>query len=165
MQQLFPSPGLLIRHLSNWLMGQPPTNPSEPRRQRPKTWERPQYRDPSPRPLPTSRPRRLTDAQDADDQRQSALIARLPVEIRVLIWELVVGREDDSDVLHMEKADGVLRYNHCFQRDLDLPGIQHRCWTQPFRKRMRARGQKGVDEPEDYQRRAILLLLLTCKLM
>lgn len=150
-----------MRSLLNWVTGK--TRQSVGRR--PQPWERPELVDPPLRPLPPSRPRRFTNSQDTQDQQQSALIARLPAEIRVLIWAHVVGREDDTDVLHIEIADGILRYNHCYQREVDLLGFQHRCWTQPFRKWMRALAVKGDQQPEGHRRRTILPLLFTCKLM
>lgn len=127
-------------------------------------WQRPDLIDPPLRPLPPSRPRRLTDSQNIHSQQQSALIARLPVEIRVLIWEYVVGPENDRDVLHIELADGTLRHNRCYQRETEVPAFQHDCWRAAWRKTFRVGGAKGRNEPAD-SRRAILPLLYTCKLM
>ncbi|KAF2722594.1 hypothetical protein K431DRAFT_41689 [Polychaeton citri CBS 116435] len=153
-----------MQHVSgflNWVTGV-----YRPRKKMPQPhylWQRPHLIDPPLRPLPSCRPRRLTSVEDTHDQLQSALIARLPAEVRVLIWEHVVGSEDDRDVLHLELADGILRHNRCYERESGLPDFQHDCWSSPFRKSFRARG-RGNKEPENH-RQAILPLLFTCKLI
>jgi hypothetical protein len=126
-------------------------------------WQQPHLIDPPLCPLLSCRPRRLTGVEDTHDQLQSVLIARLPAEVRVLIWEHVLGSESDRDVLHLELADGILRHNRCYERESGLPDFQHDCWTAPWRKSFRARGL-GNKEPKNH-RRAILPLLFTCKLM
>jgi hypothetical protein len=134
------------------------------RRPRRPFWQHPDLIDPPLRALPSCRPRRLTNVGDTHQQLQSALMTRLPAEIRVLIWEHVVGREDDRDVLHLEPADGILRYNRCYEQWSDLPNCKHDCWTAAWRKSFRIGGARGRNEPENH-RRAILPLLFTCKLM
>ncbi|SMR45609.1 unnamed protein product [Zymoseptoria tritici ST99CH_1E4] len=58
------------------------------------------------RDLPSSR-RRLTISDTPEDERhlqeQSLLLTRLPIDIRVLIWELVIGPEHD-EVLHLSRS-------------------------------------------------------------
>lgn len=127
-------------------------------------WERPDLIDPPLRPLPRTRPRRLTNAPDTCDQLQSSLIARLPAEVRVIIWEYVVGPEDNSEVLHIECADGIVRHNRCYQAQSKKVGFQHDCWSAAWRKPARAGGALGRGEPEGH-RRTMLPLLITCKLM
>lgn len=119
--------------------------------------------DPQLRPLLSPRPRRLTSTQDAYNQFQSTLVARLPPEIRVLIWAHVIGRENDQDVLHLNLADGILRYNRCYEPESELPVFQHSCWGASWRKSFRVGGLRGNGEPIGH-RYAILPLLFTCKL-
>jgi hypothetical protein len=134
------------------------------RRPRRPIWQHPGLIDPPLRPLPSCRPRRLTNVGDTHSQLQSVLITRLPAEIRVLIWQHVVGSEDDRDVLHLELADGILRHNRCYEHRSDLPNCKHACWTAAWRKSFRVGGAMGNGEPKNH-RRAILPLLFTCKLM
>ncbi|EGP89674.1 uncharacterized protein MYCGRDRAFT_90331 [Zymoseptoria tritici IPO323] len=58
------------------------------------------------RDLPSSR-RRSTISDTPEDERhlqeQSLLLTRLPIDIRVLIWELVIGPEHD-EVLHLSRS-------------------------------------------------------------
>jgi hypothetical protein len=150
-----------ISGLFNWIIGV--HRPPKQVQQFSYHWQRPHLIDPPLRPLPSCRPRRLTGVENTYNQLQSVLIARLPAEVRVLIWEHVVGRENDEDVLHLELADGILRYNRCYERESGLPNFRHACWTAPWRKSFRARGV-GHKEPKNH-RRAILPLLFTCKLM
>ena len=149
-----------ITALLKWVLGVPRPSKQPDYSYR---WQRPILIDAPLRPLPSCRPRRLTSVDDTHHQLQSALLARLPSEVRVLIWEHVVGRENDRDVLHLELADGILRYNRCYQRESELPDFRHDCWTAPWRNTFRARG-RGKNEPQNH-RRAILPLLFTCKLM
>jgi len=135
-----------------------------PVKQPPYFWERPDLIDPPLRPLPQARPCRLTNAPNVHDQLQSSLIARLPTEIPVLIWQHVLGPEDDGEVLHIELADGILRHNRCYQPGSENPGFQHDCWKSAWRKSFRAGGMRGRGEPVGH-RRPILPLLFTCKLM
>jgi len=127
-------------------------------------WQRPDLIDPPLRPLPRSRPRRLSNVDGTHAQSQSALIARIPVEVRMLIWEHVVGRSHDGDVLHIELADGILRHYRCYEPDSELPVFQHNCWRAPWRKSFRQGPLRGVKEPPNH-RYAFLPLLFTCKLM
>ena len=150
-----------VRGFLNWMFGV--HRPREEARKPHYIWERPLLIDPPLRPLPSCRPRRLTNGEDTNDQLQSVLITRLPTEVRVLIWKHVVGSENDRDVLHLELADGILRYNRCYERDSGLPDFRHDCWTAPWRKSFRRAG-RGRNEPDNH-RRAILPLLFTCKLM
>lgn len=154
----------IMQALLHWLTGapQPPKHMAEPNFL---LLQRPNLIDPPIRPLPSPRPRRLTGVNIKHDQHQSLLIARLPAEVRVLIWEDVVGGEDDSDVLHLELADGILRHNRCYQRERQsLPCYQHDCWTAAWRKSFRVGGMRGENEPKNH-RCAVLPLLFTCKLM
>lgn len=146
-----------IAALWDWVIRTP--RPREPPKREPFDWEHPDFIDPPLRPLPSSRPRRLTNAANTHDQLQSTLIARRPAEIRLSIWEAVVGGE----VLHLELADGILRYNPCFQRDSTLPVFQHDCWGAAWRKSFRWWAQAN-NQPEGY-RPAVLPLLFTCKLV
>lgn len=136
----------------------------EPVRQPPYFWERPDLIDPPLRPLPGSRQRRLTNADDTNSQLQSHLVAQLPTEIRVQIWRHVVGRENDEDVLHFELADGILRHNRCYQRESTSPGFQHNCWRAAWRKSFRP-WALGGKQPVDHRRPVLFPLLSTCKLM
>jgi hypothetical protein len=129
-------------------------------------WERPDIADPPLRPLPPTRPRRLTNTSQSHDQLQSCLIARLPPEIRLLIWEHVVGPKDSRDVLHIEVGDGILRQNRCYEQDSTALGFQHDCWSAMWRRDFRLGTVRGDREPVGgahfYD---FLPLLFTCKLM
>ena len=157
---------MVIGRFLDWMIGDDwrPTLCGNARHRRPRTWQRPHLIDPPLRPLPLSRQRRLSSAQDTHAQLQSTLIAQLPTEIRILIWEHALGRENDKDVLHLELADGTLRHNRCYECDSELPVFQHSCWTAAWRMSFRKGRARGRNEPEGHHR-AILPLLFTCKLM
>jgi hypothetical protein len=151
--------------LINWMTGRD-GSAMPPRRTR-RTgflWEREDIIDPPLRSLPLTRPRRLTNTSQSHAQLQSGLIARLPPEIRILIWEHVVGPEDAKDVLHIEVGDGILRQNRCYQRDSTALGFQHDCWSAMWRGKYRVGGGMGIHEPAGHYY-AFLPLLFTCKLM
>jgi len=83
---------------------------------------------PSRTPMLLPRPRRLTNVAGTHEQTQSSMIARLPAEIRLIIWEHVIGRKSDRDVLHVESVEGTLRYNRCWEQDnRDRLGFKHLC--------------------------------------
>jgi hypothetical protein len=147
-------------NIMDWVLGRP-----RKKRGNRLMWERPGLVDPPLRSLPPTRPRRLTNTS-SHDQLQSCLIARLPPEIRLLIWEHVVGPKDGRDVLHMEVGDGILRQNRCYQQDSTAQGFQHDCWTAMWRQEYREGTVRGRLEPVGgahfYE---FLPLLFTCKLM
>lgn len=117
------------------------------------------------RPLPPGRPRRLTNTTGSHDQKQSYLIARIPPEVRIIIWGYVVGRRNDRDVLHLDLGDGTVRYNRCWEQDHeDKLVFKHLCWTAPWLKEDRDLGRRGRREPFQHLR-SIRPLLFTCKLM
>lgn len=147
----------------DWVMGTKRRR-KETARQPPYFWEQPDLIDPPIRPLRTSRPRCLTNTGGTHDQLQSCLIARLPAEIRIQIWQHVVGRENDKDVLHFELADGILRHNRCYERESTLPGFKHDCWKAAWRKSFR-QWALGGKEPVGHRRPILLPLLFTCKLV
>lgn len=133
------------------------------------------------RPLSVSRPRRLTDTGGTNTQLKSKLLQRLPVDIRLLIWEHVVEQPwdaavpENAAVIHLECVAGSLKHVKC--RELRLPllssghhGIprifrfQHWCWydfwarheeDQKWHARLKIVGRKGNLFP----------LILTCKTM
>jgi hypothetical protein len=150
---------IIVKSLE-WITGYP----RRPRRGNHFMWERKDLIDPPLRSLPPTRPRALTDTSQTHPQLQSALIARLPPEIRILIWAHVVGPEDARDVLHIEVGDGTLRQNRCYQQGSTAPGYQHDCWNAPWREAFRKGGAKGRRQPDGcfYD---FLPLLFTCKLM
>jgi hypothetical protein len=138
--------GLIIVHFLRWMTGYPR------RRKLPGrigfTWERKDLIDLPLRPLPPTRPRALTNTSQTHPQLQSALIARLPPEIRILIWEHIVGPKDAQDVLHIEVGDGILRQNRCYQQSNTAPGFQHDCWTSPWRESCRKGSVKSQSQPD-----------------
>lgn len=86
-------------------------------------------REPPVRPLPANRSRALS-VLPCDPQRQSLLFSRLPVELRITIWTLVLGSQNSKDVLHLELADGIVKYNRCLEaRRYTRIGFYHECWT------------------------------------
>jgi hypothetical protein len=147
----------------DWMMGRGYTHR---KRRTGFIWERPDIADPPLRPLPPTRPRRLTNTSQSHDQLQSCLIARLPPEIRLLIWEHVVGPKDGRDVLHIEVGDGILRQNRCYEQDSTALGFQHDCWSAMWKRDARLGTVRGRREPVGgahfYD---FLPLLFTCKLM
>jgi hypothetical protein len=157
-QQLHKHPTMRIFSLREWITGRRRT------RRTGFIWERDDLIDPPLRPLPPTRPRALTNTPQTHPQLQSALIARLPPEIRILIWECVVGPEDARDVLHIEVGDGILRQNRCYQRDSIVLGFQHDCWSGMWRESYRKGSVKGRRQPDGCYY-AFLPLLFTCKLM
>lgn len=158
---------MAIARILDWVTcGWKPTVCGNAANPRPPLWQRPDLIEPPLRPLPPSRPRRLTGTPDTYPQQQSSLIARLPAEIRTLIWEYALGPDSDQDVLHIELADGTLRHNRCYERDSEFFAFQHNCWSAAWRMSFRKGGAKGRREPKGKERyRAMLPLLLTCKLM
>ena len=119
----------------------------------------PGYEEPL-RPLPTVRPRNVSHSRPADSQLQSLLIRRLPLDIRLTIWEYALGHEDDMDLLHMELAGGGLRSSRCIRWD---PAYSDRkgdkallCWTPFF--------EKAENRPW-WPTQQLCALLLTCRLM
>jgi hypothetical protein len=152
-----------MQHFMDWMMGRVYL-----RRKRGNHlfWERPDLVDLPFRPLPPTRPRRLTNTSQSHDQLQSYLIACLPPEIRLLIWEHVVGPKDGRDVLHIEVGDGILRQNRCYEQDSTALGFQHDCWSAPWRRTFRLGCAKGRREPDGVGHfYDFLPLLFTCKLM
>jgi hypothetical protein len=153
---------LIIAHFLRWMTGYPRRH----RRGNHFMWERQGLIDPPLRPLPPTRPRALTNTPQTHPQLQSALIARLPPEIRLLIWEHVVGPKDSRDVLHIEVGDGILRQNRCYEQDSTALGFQHACWSAMWRQDYRLGTVRGRREPVGgahfYD---FLPLLFTCKLM
>lgn len=133
------------------------------------------------RPLSGSRHRRLTDTGDVRPQLKSKLLQRLPVDIRLLIWEHVVEQPwdaavpENAAVVHLECVAGSLKHVKCRERRLKLLspghhgiprifGFQHWCWydfwaryeeEQKWRARVKILGRRGNLFP----------LILTCKTM
>ncbi|KAJ5569478.1 uncharacterized protein N7459_008908 [Penicillium hispanicum] len=80
--------------------------------------------------LPQTRPRAITPVPGGpevpDDQLQSAILSRVPLEVRRLIWELVVG----GHWLHLVHARGRLIAIQC-ERGVAFPDLSrctHDCW-------------------------------------
>ena len=116
--------------------------------------------EPPLRPLPLARSRRLTDAEGSHTQLQSALIAQIPVEIRLVIWEYLLGRETDQDVLHLNVIDGTLGHVRCYEsKPCHALGHDHRCW-----ELFSNRSWRVYPECRDAKRK-LQSILLTCKLM
>lgn len=120
------------------------------------------------RSLPQTRPRALTSLDAADPQLQCLLISRLPVEIRLVIWELALGSDKASGLTHLETVDGNLRSRRCWDDAGDAKlGFRHDCWEAGPWFRFR-------EHPEKYQQYAcfesvdvakLRTLPLSCKLM
>lgn len=133
------------------------------RRRRKRSEPRP---EPPLRPLMLSRPTIMHAPQEdvfAHVQEQSALIARIPVELRLIIWEHSLGHEHEYDVLHLRPSDGILRYNICYEQDNTMLPFRHMCWDTYWTKADRD-GSKWVPW-EPIGARKLCNLLLVCKLM
>ncbi|KXT10261.1 hypothetical protein AC579_6613 [Pseudocercospora musae] len=97
-------------------------------------------------------------------QHQSALIASIPVELRVVIWEYVLGPEDENDVLHLDLAEGRLWHCRCFDQDRIKLGFRHSCWSSTmWFPEYRAERDYLPGEPRAGRR--LLALLLSCKVI
>lgn len=116
--------------------------------------------EPPLRPLPVERARRLSDVEGIHPQLQSALIVRIPVEIRLLIWEHLLGRETDEDVLHLDLVNGSLGYARCCEpKPCCKLGHDHHCWGAFSNRNWR------VDPESGEAGRQLQSILLTCRLM
>ncbi|KAK6437202.1 hypothetical protein LTR95_006601 [Oleoguttula sp. CCFEE 5521] len=120
-------------------------------------------------------PRVFTDARKiklsaARAQTQSRLIATIPLDIRLLIWERVLG-----NVLHIEPGDGTLRWARCWDREASTKlGVEHNCWFDRWTKagidqqREHFKEQKKISWKSDDELRTryrLIPVLLTCKLI
>lgn len=132
-------------------------------RARYKHFWRPEAPEPALRSLPLTRP--STPSSQATGQHQSPLFVLLPVEIRLLIWEHVLGRTHDKDALHLDIRDGILRYRQCYEKDLSKLGFRHTCWGASMWWRQEHLEDDGLMPHEPPTGRGLLSLLLTCKLM
>lgn len=119
------------------------------------------------RPLPEQRPRALTTADPFHHQQQSPLLVRLPVDVRLVIWEFVLGSEAPYNTIHLETVDGNLRSRRCFEDAADEKlGFRHECWEFPW---FRCHGEYPAcsehvcTDLNDV--RKLRSLLLTCKAM
>ena len=150
----------MIRFVLELLGLRPPRPPPTPwhKRNRPVT--------PPEQPLRTliGTRRRLTDPSIEEHhfhpQRQSALLSRIPIELRLIIWEYAIGPEHENDVLHLEPADGILRYCRCYEKDHTKLPFRHLCWKAIWTKELR--DQNMWDSSEPTKTRKIRSLLLTC---
>lgn len=143
------------------------TSVDGPSRQRKRSWmwTSPTAPEPSTQSLPEHRERRLTASEGTQLQLQSSLISRIPVEIRLLIWEHLLGREADDDVLHLDLANGNLNYVRCFEsKPCDKLGFRHQCWGVLWSREERKLGLRIHGEPKQHLRK-LRPLLLSCKLM
>ena len=124
--------------------------------------------EPSLRPLQQPRirlPVSITNASidPANSQAHSLLLTRIPVELRLLIWEYTIGSADSNDVLHLEPVDGTLRHCRCHESDFSKLGFRHVCWNSVWRKADRDQSLYSVWEPR--KTRKIRSLILTCRSM
>lgn len=116
--------------------------------------------EPQLRPLPLERARRLSDVEGSHAQLQSALIARIPIEIRLLIWEHLLGRETEDDVLHLDLVDGSLGHVRCYEsKPCYKLGHDHHCWGAFSNHNWR------VDSESGKAGRQLQSILLTCRLL
>jgi hypothetical protein len=135
----------------------------------------------APRQLPRERPRALTCPleessrswnpfkilsvkQQTSDQSQSALIARLPPEIRYLIWAEVMG----GHLFHIARAHKRLLAIKCAENfEPDLETRFHGCWGRAnsfFEMRSTASFYIGQREGHPAKPANLLPLLQTCRI-
>ncbi|KXS99433.1 hypothetical protein AC578_8141 [Pseudocercospora eumusae] len=95
----------------------------------------------------------------SDSQQQSALISRIPVELRLIIWKNALGSTNPSDVLHLDLADGILWYCQCYDSDTTKLGFRHICWRSTVWR------QDDREEGDLQGRRKLLALPLSCRLI
>lgn len=106
---------------------------------------------------PLSQPRNRLSASIADgqigsttcSQAQSQLMLRIPVGLRLLIWEHAIGRENANDILHLEPVDGTLRHCRCHESDLSKVPLRHVCWSSVWRKEDRDQDIYSIWEPRE----------------
>lgn len=65
--------------------------------------------------------RRLAWSEKSDDEPH-------PQDVRLIIWELLIGQEHENDVLHLQRVDGILRHRRCSSEDHDMLPFRHSCW-------------------------------------
>lgn len=128
----------------------------------------PNVPEPPLRPLPATRPG--TPSSGPNLQAQCLLLTRLPVEIRLLIWELVLGRRYDDDCLHLDARDGILWYRQCWETNLlvldhDRGPTRHVCWDSRLWSQYEGLEDREFRYPEPKTGRRLLNLSLSCKLM
>ncbi|THD00186.1 hypothetical protein EYZ11_000377 [Aspergillus tanneri] len=150
------------------------------------TKKRKQY---SPKPLPETRPRRLSASSDSNEdkslipiehesekkspksqyfckQEQSNLLTSLPIEIRMKIWEYVVILED----FHVVRGQGRLFTILCLgdkMRDRLTP-CQHKCWgssSKPFGWYYGVAPSWSIDTRGCPTLKDVVPLLQTCRLV
>ncbi|OQO11034.1 hypothetical protein B0A48_05289 [Cryoendolithus antarcticus] len=107
---------------------------------------------------------------NARAQTQSRLIKTIPLDIRLLIWERVLG-----NVLHVEPGDGTLRWARCWDSDASIKlGVEHECWFDPWttagidKQRENFKEQNKVPWKGDHELRTryrLRPILLTCRLI
>lgn len=129
------------------------------------------------RAVPPTRPRRLTEplrpAEDSywhklqvfsyleaeqrtDDQQDSSFLARLPYDVRIIIYEMVLG----GKVFHCSAQNQKSPINHyvCNRPDrIDAEGARHKCSNDVYRQPSLA----GDDGARSHT--GLLALLLTCR--
>lgn len=131
---------------------------SPPRR---KCGTRPQhaYIEPATRALPALRQRALSEVA-VNPQLEALIITRLPAEVRILLWNHILGRRSQRDVLHLDLADGNLLHVPCLMDQPDwILGFKHGCWTDyPWLRAESFHPKYTITRPKQ-------ALLLTCRLM
>ncbi|GIZ48430.1 hypothetical protein CKM354_001149000 [Cercospora kikuchii] len=122
-----------------------------------------EFHEPELRSLPSPRP--STPGLGAYNQLQSSFFWRIPVEIRLIIWEYVLDVSEPNGVLHLDIRDGTLRYCNCFERDLTKLGFRHICWGSRTWHQREGEEDANFNAAEHWGARRLLGPLLTCKLI
>lgn len=135
--------------------------------------EEPVY-EPSARSLPAERPRRLTNQTSQLPQLQSSLLTDLPTEVRLMIWQHVLGCapnvRGEPTRLHVDVGDGILRFVRCCEPpeiivDSNSADDSHKCWDWHTSKGMNEWRMEHNRDNAYYGPWRLNPLLLCCKLM
>ncbi|GLI74761.1 hypothetical protein PoHVEF18_003009 [Penicillium ochrochloron] len=149
------------------------------RREKKRLAERRRSTSDRPGPLPAVRERALTlplppgntdlvgksRHQSTRDQQQSAFFAKLPQDIRYLIYREVLAPAHHPE-LHVLSAHQRLLSRRCLNEDLDVPGRRHSCWGGRYKGDGTTAPNRNLDgyEPEDDSPYPIRLgLLRSCR--
>jgi hypothetical protein len=103
--------------------------------------------------------------QSTCDQKQSAFFAKLPQEIRYLIYREVLAPSHHPE-LHVASANQRLLSRRCFNEDPDVPGRRHSCWGGRYKQDGTTAPNPNLEgyEPEDDSPYPIRLgLLRSCR--
>lgn len=115
--------------------------------------------------VPFRKDRRTREQERDRDQQQSPLFAKLPREVRTLIYREVLAPKDHPG-LHVACADARLLSRRCRDQGSPLPGWSHPCWSE-YQKKDGTTGPRwrggGYETEEDSPYAVRMGLLQSCR--